>query len=68
MAGNKRERASMREGPLAELFRRTDPDAPDDPKAKADAPEPEAAEAEAPATDQAEAAATEPATAAGAGS
>ena len=45
MAGNKRERASMREGPLAELFRRTDPDAPDDPKAKADAPEPEAAEA-----------------------
>ena len=65
MAGNKRERASMREGPLAELFRRTDPNAPDDPKAKAGAPEPEAAEAEAPVTDQAEKTATEPATAAG---
>ena len=39
MAGNKRERASMREGPLAELFRKTDQGS----GAEAAAPAPEAA-------------------------
>ncbi len=65
MAGNKRDRASMREGPLAELFRKTDPGAADDAAAKAGAPAPEADEATTPGAEPADAGATAPATPAG---
>ena len=44
MASSKRERASMREGPLSELFRRTEKQAPAAPEAEPEAPA--AAEAE----------------------
>ena len=63
MASGKRDRASMREGPLAELFRRTEQSAvkPEDPAPEASStPEPPAASPEAPSTP-----AAQPATVAG---
>ena len=60
MAGSKRDRASMREGPLAELFRRTEGDAPSGAEPAAAAPaseEPRASADQAPASEPATAAA-----------